>query len=89
LRFLGEADPDEVIGVLGGTTLVPARAHLGPAVDVIGERALVVPVDGLDDLAGQVTQCTSQIGEPPRKRFIGHLTLARVKSHVAGGSPRA
>jgi RNA 2',3'-cyclic 3'-phosphodiesterase len=87
LRFLGEADPDEVIDALGGTTLASARAHLGPAVDVIAERALVVPVDGLDALAGRVTECTSQIGEPPRKRFIGHLTLARVKSQVL--MPRA
>jgi RNA 2',3'-cyclic 3'-phosphodiesterase len=87
LRFVGDANPDEVIDALAGTTLAPARARLGPAVDVIAERALVVPVDGLDALAGQVTQRTSQIGEPPRKRFVGHLTLARVKSHVA--MPRA
>jgi 2'-5' RNA ligase len=87
LRFLGDADPDEVIDTLGDTALgdtrlPPARARLGPAVDIIAERALVIPVDGLDALAGQVTQCTKQIGEPPRKRFVGHLTLARLKSHV-------
>ena len=33
-------------------------------------------------LAGQVIERTKGIGEPPRKRFVGHLTLARVKSHV-------
>jgi 2'-5' RNA ligase len=82
LRFLGEAHPDEVIEALDGTTFGAARARLGPAVDVISERALVVPVDGLDALAGRVTERTSRIGEPPRKRFVGHLTLARVKSHV-------
>jgi RNA 2',3'-cyclic 3'-phosphodiesterase len=87
LRFVGDAEPDEVIDALGGATLASARAHLGPAVDVIAERALVVPVGGLDTLAGRVTECTSQLGEPPRKRFVGHLTLARVKSHVP--MPRA
>jgi 2'-5' RNA ligase len=82
LRFLGEANPNEVIGALDGTTFEPARAHLGPAVDVISERALVVPLSGLDQLADRVIERTSRIGEPPRKRFIGHLTLARVKSNV-------
>ncbi len=87
LRFLGEADPDEVIDTLNGTTLAPARARLGPAVDVIAERALVVPVDGLDALAGRVSERTGRIGQPQRKRFIGHLTLARLKPHVP--MPRA
>lgn len=82
LRFFGDADPDAVIDALDGVTFGPARAHLGPAVDVIAERILVVPVDGLDALAETVKQRTGQIGEPPRKRFVGHLTLARVKPHV-------
>lgn len=83
LRFFGEADPDAVIDALDGIALPPTRARLGLAVDVFAERALVIPVDGLDDLAHCVTQSTSDIGEPARKRFIGHLTLARVKSHSA------
>jgi 2'-5' RNA ligase len=87
LRFLGEADPDAVISALDGAMFEPARAHLGPAVDVLSERALVVPVDGLNALADRVTERTSRIGEPPRKRFVGHLTLARVKSTVP--MPRA
>jgi RNA 2',3'-cyclic 3'-phosphodiesterase len=87
LRFFGDAEPGRVIELLDGTSFVPARAHLGPAVDVIGERALVVPVRGLDNLAAAVTERTNHIGEPPRKRFIGHLTIARVKSHVP--MPRA
>ncbi len=82
LRFLGDAHPGDVIAALGDASLTSARAHLGPAVDVIAERALVVPVDGLDVLAEQVIDRTKGIGEPSRKRFIGHLTLARVKSHV-------
>lgn len=87
LRFLGDADPGAVIDAVGGTTFEAARAHLGPAVDVLAERALVVPVDGLDALARRVTERTGQIGEPPRKRFVGHLTLARMKTFVS--MPRA
>ena len=79
LRFFGEADPDEVTGALAGINPPPARAHLGPAVDVISERALVIPVAGLDALAETVKQHTIRIGQPDRKRFVGHLTVARVK----------
>lgn len=87
LRFLGDAEPGSVIDVLDRTSFVPTRAHLGPAVDVIGERALVVPVRGLESLAAGVTERTQHIGEPPRKGFIGHLTIARVQSHLP--MPRA
>lgn len=82
LRFLGEMDAREAIDALDGITFPPATARLGPAIDVISERALVVPVEGLDALAGRVTDVTRQFGDPPPKRFIGHLTLARVKAHV-------
>jgi 2'-5' RNA ligase len=79
LRFFGEADPHEVIDALAGIKLPPARAHLGPAVDVISDRALVIPVAGLDDLAETAKQHTIKIGQPDRRRFVGHLTVARVK----------
>jgi RNA 2',3'-cyclic 3'-phosphodiesterase len=82
LRFVGNADPDEVVEALNGVTFSPATARLGPAVDVLAERALIVPVDGLDELARRVTERTNHIGEPPRKRFVGHLTLARVTPRV-------
>jgi len=83
LRFLGEADPYEVIDALGQTTLARAEARLGPAVDMLAERALVIPVAGLDDLAEGVATMTAHIGTPTRHRFFGHLTLARVKSDVS------
>jgi 2'-5' RNA ligase len=82
LRFLGDANITEVIDALRHCTLTSTQAHLGPAVDVIAGRALVVPVEGLDSVAAQVARCTSHLGEPPRQRFRGHLTLARLKSHV-------
>ena len=79
LRFFGEADSHEVTHALAGINLPPARAHVGPAVDVISERALVIPVAGLEALAETVKQHTIRIGQPDRKRFVGHLTVARVK----------
>ena len=87
LRFLGDVEPGHVMAVLDGTSFAPAVAHLGPAVDVIAERTLVVPVRGLDNLAAAVAERTHHLGEPPRKRFVGHLTIARVKSRMP--MPRA
>jgi 2'-5' RNA ligase len=83
LRFLGEADADEVAEALDRATLPATTVTLGPAVDVLAERALVVPAAGLDDLAAVVAEHTAHLGEPPRKRFTGHLTIARVKPHAA------
>lgn len=89
LRFLGEADTQDVVdavdeaAVTGELPPVPT-ARLGPAVDVLAERALVVPVQGLEELADAVRSATAAIGEPPRRRFFGHLTLAR----LAPGRPR-
>jgi 2'-5' RNA ligase len=87
LRFLGEADPGEVCAALDGVAFAPATARVGPGVDVLSDRAVVVPVHGLDDLAQVVAERTAHIGEPARKRFVGHLTLARVKRDAA--MPRA
>ncbi len=83
LRFLGDADPNAVVDTLRGVTLTPARVRLGPGVDIFADRALVIPANGLDDLAQAVREHTGHIGEAPRKRFVGHLTVARVKPNVA------
>jgi 2'-5' RNA ligase len=82
LRFLGEARPDDVRAALEGWSMPAATVRLGPAVDVLAERALVLPATGLDDIATEVAERTAHLGEPPRKRFIGHLTLARVKPYA-------
>ena len=76
LRFLGEADTDEVIGALDDAVLPPAVARLGPAVDVLSDRALVVPVAGLDDLADVVrdtdrasrSDVAAPLRRPPHRR---------------------
>jgi 2'-5' RNA ligase len=82
LRFFGEADADAVADALEGVPLEPASARVGPGVDVLSERALVLPVHGLDDLAVTVATHTGTIGVAPRRRFIGHLTIARLKRHA-------
>ncbi len=87
LRFLGEASVDEVIAALDEVVFEPAVARLGPGVDVMNDRALVVPVSGVDGLATAVVAATGHLGEPARKRFAGHLTLAKVKPHAP--MPRA
>jgi 2'-5' RNA ligase len=79
LRFLGEAHPDEVIAALDAVRFGPARLCVGPAVDVLADRALVLPVSGAEQLAADLATRTAHIGEPPRQRFVGHLTLARLK----------
>ena len=82
LRFLGESSPDEVVAALGSAVLAPTRVELGPAVDVFRDRMLVIPASGVDHLADEVERVTSDLGEPPRKRFYGHLTVARLHRHA-------
>jgi RNA 2',3'-cyclic 3'-phosphodiesterase len=79
LRFLGDADVDEVTEALDQIPLPTATARLGPSIDVLGERSLVVPVAGIDEVADVVRSATRGLGtERERRRFVGHLTLARL-----------
>ncbi|MEI6498126.1 MAG: hypothetical protein WCO88_15810, partial [Actinomycetota bacterium] len=48
----------------------------------LSERALVLPASGLDAIAEAVAERTRNLGDPPRKRFAGHLTVARVKPNA-------
>jgi RNA 2',3'-cyclic 3'-phosphodiesterase len=82
LRFFGDTEPEAVVDALAGATFAPTRARLGPALELVGKHALAVPVAGLEALARIVVERTSAIGEPPRQRFVGHLTLARIKDRT-------
>ena len=85
LRFLGEAEPQEVEASLQGFQGSASAVRLGPASRRLGSRALVLPASGLDDLAAAVQARTESIGQPPdRRRFTGHLTLARARMRVPG-----
>jgi 2'-5' RNA ligase len=83
LRFLGDADADEVSDRLDHVVLPAASAVLGPAFDLLGERSLITPVSGLDDLAAVVQQAVRGLGtQRERKRFQGHITVARLARHA-------
>lgn len=80
LRFLGDADPNDVATALSSASFRASRIDLGPAVDVGGERTLFVPATGADDLAAETVRVTRSLGtEPIRRRFLGHITIARLK----------
>ena len=79
LRFLGDADIDEVSDALDQLELPRADARIGPAIDVRAERSLMLPVAGVDDLAAIVGSATRGLGtERERRQFVGHLTMARL-----------
>lgn len=79
LRFIGEAEIDHVAAALEGAGLPRAVARLGPAIERLDRRQLVIPVAGVDALAMSVQAATADIGELDRRRFRGHLTIARLK----------
>ncbi|MET0910982.1 MAG: RNA 2',3'-cyclic phosphodiesterase [Ilumatobacteraceae bacterium] len=83
LRFLGEAEPGRVLHAMDRWRCAPAQVTLGPAVDVLADRLLVIPASGLDVVADEVTKRTRTIGERPRRRFVGHLTVARFRPDAA------
>lgn len=79
LRFLGDADETEVVDRLDEVLLPAATAVVGPAFDLLGERSLITPVAGVDDLAAVVQRAVRGLGtEPERRRFQGHITVARL-----------
>ncbi|HEY5886838.1 MAG TPA: RNA 2',3'-cyclic phosphodiesterase [Acidimicrobiales bacterium] len=86
LRFLGSADVDEVRSVLAGVRHSPVEAVVGPATELLGEGVLHLPVAGLGSLADGVVAATRDLGRPPEgRRFLGHLTLARMAGEPPEG----
>lgn len=79
LRFLGDADGDEVAGRLAACSLPAATASIGPLVQRLGSGQLVLPVSGVDAIAAAVDGATDGIGAPRRHEFFGHVTLARTR----------
>jgi 2'-5' RNA ligase len=81
LRFLGEADADEVVQALRDVERAgEAAVRMGPATGRFGRRVLHVPVAGLEAVAAAVADATGLLGEPePGRRFAGHVTLARAR----------
>lgn len=80
LRFLGDTDPEDTIRRLDDFAFEPFRVRYGPGIDVLMERIVVAPVHGLDSTAERIRKLLRDVGaEPSRKRFNGHLTLARLR----------
>ena len=85
LRFLGEAEAENVNRSLRGFRGSAASVRLGPASRRLGARVLVLPAAGLGELAVEVRALTADIGQPlGRREFTGHLTLARARKRVPG-----
>jgi 2'-5' RNA ligase len=78
LRFLGDADADDVADALAAVELPGGMAHVSSELVTLGSHSVVVPVSGVDALAGVVRQATGALGShPPNERFRGHLTVGR------------
>ena len=85
LRFLGETEQGEVEDSLRGFRGSACTVRLGPASRRLGARVLMLPAEGLSELAAEVGAFTASIGQPPDRRgFTGHLTLARARKRVPG-----
>jgi RNA 2',3'-cyclic 3'-phosphodiesterase len=86
LRFLGDAAATTVAERLDSARLPSATARLGPVVSRLGRDVVVLPVEGLGELAAVVAAATADLGTPPDPRpFRGHLTLARLRHRAACG----
>jgi 2'-5' RNA ligase len=86
LRFLGNVeDASLVITALERVAARsgPAEVRVGPRAGVLGHEVVYLPIAGLDELARAVVRETAGMGDPPEKRrFRGHLTLARTKGGI-------
>ena len=80
LRFLGQCDEAETVAALASEDLPAARVALRPRVKRLGRGVLMIPAQGLDDLAAVVEAAIARLGRPPADHpFAGHLTVARFK----------
>ena len=78
LRFLGECDETEAVAALSRVGFPPTPVMLGPAVERLGRGVVMFPASGVDGLAAWVAEATDRIGQPPpKRRFTGHMTVAR------------
>ncbi|WP_420619342.1 RNA 2',3'-cyclic phosphodiesterase [Candidatus Poriferisocius sp.] len=85
LRFFGEAEQGDVEDSLREFRGAAPTVLLGPASRWLGGRVLALPADGLDELAVEVRARTETIGQAPdRRKFTGHLTLARTRRRLHG-----
>ena len=86
LRFLGECDEAEAVAALSGVSSPPAPVALGPTMQRLGRGVVMIPARGMDDLAAAVIEATRHLGRPPpKRRFTGHMTVARFRRDPSPG----
>ena len=86
LRFLGECDETEAVAALSRVGFPPTPVTLGPTVERLGRGVVMFPARGVDGLAASVTEATDRIGQPPpKRRFTGHMTVARFRRDPPSG----
>ena len=85
LRFAGDVDAvgqgalHHALAAVA-TSAGPVDVTAGPAPRALGRTVWVLPVKGLESLAGTIGDATGHVGQPPPDRpFRGHLTLARAR----------
>lgn len=81
LRFLGSCERAVAINALADleTRARSGLVTLGPSVTLLGERIVIVPAVGAEELAAQAAAAFAGVGQEAPHDFIGHLTLARLK----------
>ena len=86
LRFLGQCDEAEAAGALRRVSFAPVTVRLGPALQRLGRGVVMLSANGVDGLAAAVTDATGHIGQPPpKRRFTGHMTVARFRREPPSG----
>jgi RNA 2',3'-cyclic 3'-phosphodiesterase len=83
IRFLGDV-PDSQLdtlseGLARAAAATPtARASAGPRPKMLGTHVWVLPVAGLEEIAGSVVSATASVlPVTDARRYNGHITLAR------------
>jgi 2'-5' RNA ligase len=83
LRFLGEVgDPAPALAALAAVEAASVQATVGRTPERLGPTAVVLPVEGLAEVAGAVARAFDGIGGAPGEGaapFRGHLTLGRLR----------
>ncbi len=83
LRFFPSADPNEVADAVDGllrselAAATPPTATYGPQVARWNRNTIIVPVAGLESIAGVFARITPD--QSGLRRFVGHLTLGRIR----------
>ena len=86
LRFLGECDEAEAVAALCRVSSRTPLVTLGPTLERLGRSVVMIPARGVNDLAAAVIEATSHLGQPPpKRRFTGHMTVARFRRDPSPG----